>query len=131
MTGVTSWKQWKNSKKIMIFVFPIHRPSAGPPALAPNLYLTALSPIYIYQPWCQICIYQYWPQIVNYQPWSVGSLGLHIPTLSPLPQFVFIGPVLRFLLPCSEFTFTFLSIAVAVAVVILAIATFHTRETGN
>ena len=89
MTGVTSWKQWKNSKKI-IFVFPIHRPSAGTPA--PNLYLTAVPPIYIYQPWYQICIYQSWPQIFNYQPWSVRSLGLHIPTLFPPPPICIYWP---------------------------------------
>ena len=47
------------------------------------------------------------------------TLGLHIPTLSP--QFVFTGPGLRFLSPCSEFAFTFLSIVVAVAAVLLAI----------
>ena len=122
------------------FVFPGRRPSAWLPALAlalnlylpalaPNLHLTALAPN-LYLPTLAANLYlPAWPQIFIYRPWSVRSLGLHIPTLSP--QFVFTGPELRFLLPCSEFTFTFLSIAVAVAVVILAIATFHTRKTGN
>ena len=76
-------------------------------------------PICIYRPWSPICIYRPWPQIFFYRPWSVRGLGLHIPTLSP--QFVFAGPGLRFLFPCSDFAFTFLSIVVAVAVVILAL----------
>ena len=69
--------------------------------------------------WPPICIYRPWPQFFFYRPWSVRGLGLHIPTLSP--QFVFAGPGLRLLFPCSDFAFTFLSIVVAVAVVILAL----------
>ena len=100
---------------IRVFVFPGPQSSAWPPALVspppprplpPICVYRPCPPICIYRPWPQICIYRLWPQIFIYQPWSVRSLGLHIPTLPP--QFLFTGPGLRFLLPCSEFAFNLL-----------------------
>ena len=70
-------------------------------AQVPNLYLPALAPNF------------YLPALVSPKP------GLADTNL--VPQSVFTGPGLRFLLPCSEFAFTFLSIVVAVAAVLLAI----------
>ena len=99
------------SKKGYLY-FPVPGPLLGswlrprPPALAPNFIYRPWPPNCAYRPWPPICIYQPWPQIFIYQPWSVRSLGLHIPTL--FPQFVFTGPGLRFLLPCSQLAFNLL-----------------------
>ena len=70
------------------------------PALAPSMYLTALAPNF-YLPTLASNLYLLvLSQIFISRLWSVRSLSLHMPTLSP--QFVFTGPGLRFLLPCSE-----------------------------
>ena len=79
-------------------------------ALVPNLYLTTLAPN-LYLP--ALAPNFYLPALVSPKP------GLADTNL--VPQSVFTGPGLRFLLPCSEFAFTFLSIVVAVAAVLLAI----------
>ena len=98
------------------------------PALAPNLHLPALAPNLYLMALPQICIYRPWLQIFIYRSWSVWSLGLGIPTLSP--QFVFTGPGLQFVLPCSEFVFTFLFVVVAVVAVIAVISLDYNPRQG-
>ena len=107
----------RSSKRV--FVFPGPLSSAWPPALAPNLYLPALAPnLYL----TALAPNLYLPTLVlNFYLSPLVSQEPGLAYTNLVPQFVFTGSGLRFLLLCSDFAFTFLSIVVAVAVVILAI----------
>ena len=89
---------------VWVFVFPVPRPFAWPPALAPIcIYRSWLSiciyrpcsSICVYRPWLQICIYRLWPTILL----QVRGLSFAYTDLVSSICICIYDPCLRFVLP--------------------------------
>ena len=82
---------------LRVFVFPGPRPSAWPPALAPNLYLPALA-LNLYLP--ALVPNFYLPALApNFYLLVLACPEPELAYANLVPQFVFTGPGLRFVLP--------------------------------